>query len=117
MATRIKTGGRKRGTPNRATVARQEPVAASGLTPLDYLLAVMRDETVPAAERMEAAKAAAPYVHPRLASIEHGGRDGGPIEQVYEVRRTIVDPRPIEGPAVRRSSATSSDAYEGVRRS
>ena len=36
--------GRKRGTPNRATAARQEEVAASGITPLDYMLKVLRDE-------------------------------------------------------------------------
>lgn len=28
----------------------------------------------------EAAKAAAPYMHPRLAAIEHSGPNGGPIE-------------------------------------
>jgi hypothetical protein len=63
-------GGRQRGTPNRATAARQAAIAASGLTPLDYLLCVMRDPQAPRAERLEAAKAAAPYVHPKLAPIE-----------------------------------------------
>jgi hypothetical protein len=32
------------------------------------------------AMRFEAAKAAAPYIHPRLAAIEHTGPNGGPIE-------------------------------------
>ena len=64
-------GGRQKGTPNRATAAKAAAIAASGLTPLDYLLSVMRDETAPRAERMEAAAKAAPYIHPRLAAIEH----------------------------------------------
>src|SRR5512147_2018777 len=64
-------GGRQKGTPNRATSAKAAAIAASGLTPLDYLLSVLRDDTAPRAERMEAAAKAAPYVHPRLAAIEH----------------------------------------------
>lgn len=68
--------GRRRGSPNKATAARQLSVAASGLAPLDYLLSVMRDDTVPRDERVEAAKAAAPYVHPRLATVDHKSSDG-----------------------------------------
>jgi len=33
-------------------------------------------------ERMDAAKAAAPYVHPRLAAIEHGGNAEKPMRMV-----------------------------------
>jgi hypothetical protein len=29
--------------------------------------------------RFEAAKAAAPYVHPKLAAIEHSGPEGAPL--------------------------------------
>lgn len=80
MAVGKKTGGRKKGVRNRAGVAKAEAVAASGLTPLDYLLFVMRDPQAEAQARQDAAKAAAPYVHPRLSAIEHTGRDGGPIQ-------------------------------------
>lgn len=65
--------GRPKGTPNKATAARQAEIAASGLTPLDYMLAILRDETKDEAARFEAAKAAAPYVHPKLAAVEHSG--------------------------------------------
>jgi hypothetical protein len=51
--------------------AKAAAIAASGLTPLDYLLSVLRDETASRAERMEAASKAAPYVHPRLAAVEY----------------------------------------------
>src|SRR5205085_6055105 len=65
-------GGRKHGTPNKATAARQAEVAASGITPLEYMLKVLRDENADPHQRFEAAKSAAPYVHPKLASIQHG---------------------------------------------
>jgi hypothetical protein len=63
-------GGRQKGTPNRATAARVAAIAASGMTPLDYLVSVYRDETASRAERLEAASKAAPHVHPRLAAVE-----------------------------------------------
>jgi hypothetical protein len=66
-------GGRTKGTPNKATAAKAAAIAASGLTPLDYLLNIMRNENASQADRMEAAKAAAPYVHPRLAAVELSG--------------------------------------------
>jgi len=47
---------------------------------LDYMLDVLRDDQRNLADRMDAAKAAAPYVHPKLASVVHTGKDGGPIE-------------------------------------
>lgn len=88
MGTRL--GGRQKGTPNKATVAKAAQIAASGLTPLDYMLRVLRCEASPEADvrtviahemmRLDAAKAAAPYVHPRLANVELTGKDGGPLQ-------------------------------------
>ncbi len=75
--------GRKKGVPNKKTAAVIAAVEASGVTPLEHMLSVMREPMpkgndplarIAARElRFEAAKAAAPYVHPRLASIEHSG--------------------------------------------
>jgi hypothetical protein len=75
----VKTGGRKKGVQNKASAAKVAAVEASGLTPLDYMLQTLRDELKPAEIRMDAAKAAAPYVHPKLANVEHTGKGGGPI--------------------------------------
>lgn len=79
MAKGIKTGGRQKGTPNRATAAKAKEIAESGLTPLDFMLEVLRDPTQEYPIRMDAAKSAAPYVHPKLASIEHTGDADNPI--------------------------------------
>ncbi|MEN6505004.1 MAG: hypothetical protein ABFD92_10720 [Planctomycetaceae bacterium] len=73
MAVGRKTGGRRKGVPNKATTERQKAVAESGLTPLEYMLAEMRDENNPKDVRLDAAKSAAPYVHPKLAAVEFKG--------------------------------------------
>jgi hypothetical protein len=66
MALGRKTGGRKKGTPNRRTIAQRE-VAASCMTPLEFLQSVYRDPKQPMIRRIEAAKAAAPYMHARFS--------------------------------------------------
>jgi hypothetical protein len=65
--------GRKKGEPNKRTAEIQKAVEASGLTPLDYMLMVMRDEAEDSPRRLAAATAAAPYVHAKLSSIELSG--------------------------------------------
>jgi hypothetical protein len=65
--------GRKKGVPNKRTAEIQEAVEASGLTPLEYMLQVLRDVATEPRERLAAAVAAAPYVHAKLASVELKG--------------------------------------------
>jgi hypothetical protein len=65
-----KTGGRRKGVANKRTREIADAAIMQGLTPLEYMLAVLRDETVEPERRDEMAKAAAPYLHPRLASVE-----------------------------------------------
>lgn len=77
-----KTGGKKKGSRNKVTLEKAKAIEASGLTPLDYMLSLLRDELNDTETRFEAAKAAAPYCHNKLASVEHTGKDGGPIETV-----------------------------------
>lgn len=62
--------GRPKGVPNKASAAREQKIAATGITPLDYFIELLQDQSNPTALRFEAAKAAAPYVHPRLASVQ-----------------------------------------------
>lgn len=62
--------GRPKGVPNKATRTRVAEIEASGLTPLDYMLSILRDEAGDKAQRLDAAKAAAPYVHAKLSNIE-----------------------------------------------
>lgn len=75
--------GRKAGSATKKTREIAEKAAQEGITPLEFMLAVMRapsdheDPKVQCAReamRFEAAKAAAPYIHPRLAAVEHSGK-------------------------------------------
>ena len=72
---------RKKGSLGQRTRLIAEAAIADGDAPLNVLLSVMRkayaDKDLPLA--LDAAKAAAPFCHPRLAAIEHTGKDGGPI--------------------------------------
>lgn len=72
--------GCRAGIPDKTTIARQQAVAASGETPLEHMLRVMRDPSNDDQRRDQMARAAAPYVHRKLGAIEHTGKDGGPIE-------------------------------------
>jgi len=73
--------GRKQGSATRRTREIAEQAAAEGITPLEVILGAMRHHW--AANRYDEAagfaKDAAPYMHPRLAAVQHTGRDGGPI--------------------------------------
>lgn len=62
--------GRKKGVPNKRTAELQKKVEESGLTPLEFLLSVMRNDVGEPKDRMAAAIAAAPYVHARLSSVD-----------------------------------------------
>lgn len=74
-----KFAGRKAGVPNKKTVETIQNIEQSGLTPLQFLLEIMRDVVQEPAARIDAAKAAAPYVHPKLANIEHGNLNNVPF--------------------------------------
>jgi len=70
MARGFKTRGRRKGSLNKVTAELRSAVTKSGEAPLEYMLRVMHDESEPTARRDDMAKAAAPYIHPRLASKE-----------------------------------------------
>jgi hypothetical protein len=74
-----KGAGRKAGAATQRTREIADAAASSGITPLEYLLSVMRDENTEQRERVAAAQSAAPYIHPKLSSIEHSGPNGAPI--------------------------------------
>ncbi len=62
--------GRPAGARNRKTVETQAAIEQSGLTPLEFMIGVMRDKKNDARTRLEAAHHAAPYVHPKLTATD-----------------------------------------------
>jgi hypothetical protein len=57
--------GRKPGALNKATKQQRDAIKASGLTPLEYLLSVMRDEGTDKRERIDAAKSGRALLSPK----------------------------------------------------
>ena len=71
--------------------------------PLDFLLDVMVDESHPIATRVDAAKAAAPYVHFRKGLVDTHGRDVpltvniirfSDVAGELETRDRLAEPKP-----------------------
>jgi hypothetical protein len=101
--------GRKPGTVSEATQRRKEVAEralAEGISPLDVMLTTMRTlwdqaldpdgRVVNLGKAMQAnmvAKDAAPFLHPKLSSVEATGKDGAPLEHVHRIERVIVDPK------------------------
>jgi hypothetical protein len=71
-------GGRQRGTPNKVNAQERAEIAASGELPLDYMLRVMRDDTVDPERRDHMARSAAPYLHAKPQAVVQPDESKGP---------------------------------------
>lgn len=98
-SSKVKNGGqrpgagRRAGIPNKKTAEKIAALEKSGLMPLDYLLSVMRDTANTQDVRLYAAKNAAPYCHPKLAQIEHTGKNGAdliPVNDPMDTARRVA---------------------------
>jgi hypothetical protein len=88
-----KTGGRQKGTRNRATAEARAAAEATGILPLDYMLSVMRDPGTDNKRRDAMAIAAAPYLHSKLSSVDATLTDTKEKPKV-SVNISFVDPPP-----------------------
>ena len=73
-----KSGGRQKGGVDK--IKREAILAAQGITPLDYMLGIVRNEQEDKTVRLDAAKAAAPYVHARLQTTTLAGDPEKPLK-------------------------------------
>jgi hypothetical protein len=73
-----KTGGRQKDGVDK--IKREAILAAQGFTPLDYMLGIIRNEQEDKTVRLDAAKAAAPYVHARLQNTTLAGDPEKPLK-------------------------------------
>lgn len=99
--------GRKPGVPNRRTTERYKAIEAGGSMPLEIMLGAARTFWAKAHEGAtidldmveragSLAKDAAPYVHPRLASVAHTGPNNGPILTADLTKATDDELRALE---------------------
>jgi len=91
----MKTGGRKRGTPNKKTVAVQEQMEQLGFDPIESMIEIcnqaMSDKNYALAGQM--AKELAQYVYPKRKAVEH--TSGEPTEWPQITINITEDPKPF----------------------
>lgn len=96
-------GGRKKGTPNKATIERRikmRKMHARGTDPMTFFMDILADTANPHQERKDAAMALLPYFHPKLASIE--ARVGGTSheERLKRLAAMLEDGHAEGGPVI-----------------
>lgn len=82
--------GRKPGGATTKTREIARKAEEAGISPLEYMLEVMRDAGGERRERLAAAIAAAPYIHPKLSSVELSGKDGAAIETFTRIELVSI---------------------------
>ena len=79
--------GRPPGARNIRSEETARQIQESGLTPLQFLMDIVRDDDAPRKERIECARAAAPFCHAKLSSIDM---------ELNTTKRSIEDYEPAE---------------------
>jgi len=97
LTTRPRTGGRKKGTPNKKTLEVQEKINALDYDPITTMVKIsqqaMADENYALAGQM--AKELAQYVYPKRKAIEHITDE--PAEWPKITINITDDPKPMPG--------------------
>jgi len=87
--------GRKPGSANKLTREIADNSFKKGITPLEYMLQVLRDPRADTARRDQMAIAAAPYIHPRLQPITNAAESE---KLVVEIVQFTPKPEPLPAP-------------------
>jgi hypothetical protein len=100
---RRRGSGRPLGSKNKRTAEIARAAAESGITPIEVMLGTMRELWAlgtPEAKReaAEIAKDAAPYIHPRLASIDQTLKEDRPFAVLLEPCSNAEEWEAIYGP-------------------
>ena len=85
-----RVAGRKPSSVAKLDAEAGKKVTEGGVTPLDFLLAVMLDNHQDFRVRLDAAKTAAPYCHARLASTELSDESIEPVEPLMTDKLDIT---------------------------
>ena len=87
-------GGRQRGTPNKKTALRNAALAAAAsdpdMSPLNYLLGIVRDANESSERRITAAKATLRFVHVKPGSVRPGN-PGGTAKLIESTGAFVID--------------------------
>ena len=89
--------GRKAGTTDKALrkISADRVLNATGTgpdkTPMAYMLGVMNDDGQKASIRLQAAIAVAPYIHPKLSSVEVKGNNTSTLQVESDLGKALRD--------------------------
>ena len=89
MALGQKTGGRKKGTPNKRTQEIQTKLETLGCDPIERMARIATDEANPPELRLKAYSDLAPYLYPKRKAVEQSGEISKPVSFVM-----TLDPAP-----------------------
>ena len=117
-------GGRQKGPIKRSREA-QEIVEKMGFCPVEFLATIAQrgvmvnpdgtETTVAADMRLDAAKAVAPYVRPKLSATQVTGRDGTPLAVVgFDMSKLMADPDMVEAAQLLALRMSESDGARQV---
>jgi hypothetical protein len=95
-------GGRRKGSVSKRTKQAREIAESLGFHPIEWLSHVAVRGTMPnpdgsetpveAGMRLDAAKAAAPYIVPRLSATQVTGADDAPVQVNFPTQALLADP-------------------------
>lgn len=85
-----KTGGRKRGTPNKRTLEIADKLAALGCDPIEILASVCMDEKAPLEARIRCAIELASYTYPKRKPLESPNPQPSPGDM-----KVVVETAPV----------------------
>jgi|RhiMetdeSRZDD1v2_1073273.scaffolds.fasta_scaffold3809447_1 hypothetical protein len=91
---RRKTGGRRKGTPNKTTAMHREMLERMKVDtrdPMSFWMSIMKNPDAPYEEKKWASVQLGPFTHPKLASVE--ARAGGTTheERLEQARRLLEE--------------------------
>ena len=92
--------GRKPGSKLTKTQLIAAKAREAGISPLEYMLSVMRDPTADPERRDKMAAACAPYIHPKLASIQHYSDDNAAKNDNVTLHVSFVSSPNAEAPMI-----------------
>jgi hypothetical protein len=94
---RRKTGGRQKGTPNRATLELKEKLTILGCDPAEGIAKIAQDPQTPLPLKLQAFATLMPYVYPKTRILENAEPEGSRInigkmtrEQALDIARDLV---------------------------
>ena len=100
MAAGFKTGGRTKGTPNRAKQALRECLSSLYLDydPILAMVEMANDDSLEPSMRLDCHKTIANYIHPKMRTIEYIVEDDPqPISSTIGKPGSTIEPRITHG--------------------